>query len=153
MDVMRYLISNVWYWRARLDVQSLEISDDEISIDVTNHGQASASNTTLRYVNMDGNVIWESATFTVNATNASMVSLDATNLSLTADGLWELYYQVRVVDSARWVSESINSSALVMVETEESNFLTGYGLFNPVTMIAGFAAIAAFVKREETDED
>jgi hypothetical protein len=102
---------------------------------------------------MEGNVIWESATFTVNATNASMVSLDATNLSLTADGLWELYYQVRVVDSARWVSESINSSALVMVETEESNFLTGYGLFNPVTMIAGFAAIAAFVKREETDED
>ena len=153
MDVMRYLISNVWYWRARLDVQSLEISDDEISIDVTNHGQASASNTTLRYVDMEGNAMWESTSFTVNATNSSMVSLDATNLSLTADGSWELYYQVRVVSSARWVSESINSSALVMIESEESAFLPGYGLFNPVTMIAGFAAIAAFVQREETDED
>ena len=31
LDVMRYLISNVWYWRARLDVQSIQVSDDEKS--------------------------------------------------------------------------------------------------------------------------
>jgi hypothetical protein len=153
MDVMRYLISNVWYWRARLDVQSLEISDDEISIDVANQGQASSSNTTLRYVDTNGNSLWESNSFGVNATNSSMISLDAKNLSLTTDGSWELYYQIRVVDSARWVSEPINSSVLVMVENEESNFLIGYGLFNPVTLIAGFAAIAAFVQREESDEE
>ena len=150
---MRYLISNVWYWRARLDVQSLEISDDEISLDVSNHGQASSSNTTLRYVDTGGNALWESNLFTVNATNSSMVTLDAKNLSLTVDGSWELYYQIRVVNSSRWVSEPVNASVLVMIETESSNFLVGYGLFNPVTLIAGFAAIAAFAQREESDEE
>ena len=153
MDVMRYLISNVWSWRARLDVQSLQVSNEEISIDVTNHGQASTSNTSLQYVDPTGNAIWQSDYFSVNATNSSMVTLDATNLSLTSDGTWELYYQVRVVDSSRWVSEPINSSVLEIVENEESNFLIGYGIFNPVSMIACFVMVAAFAQRYERKEE
>jgi hypothetical protein len=68
-------------------------------------------------------------------------------------GSWDLYYQVRVIESSRWVTEPINASVPVMVENEESNFLIGYGLFNPITMIAGFVAMAAFVQREESDEE
>ena len=153
MDVMKYLIANVWYWRARLDVQSLEVSDDEISLDITNHGQASASNATLQYVDTNGNAIWQSNLFTVNATNSSSLTLNAENLSLADDGTWQLYYQVRVVDSARWVSEPINSSLVSISENEESNFLIGYGLFNPVSMITGFVMIAAFAQRHERRED
>ena len=153
MDVMKYLIANVWYWRARLDVQSLEVSDDEISLDITNHGQASASNATLQYVDTNGNAIWQSNLFTVNATNSSSLTLDAANLSLADDGTWQLYYQVRVVDSARWVSEPINSSLVSISENEESNFLIGYGLFNPVSIITGFVMIAAFAQRHERRED
>ena len=29
LEVMRYLISNVWYWRARLSVESLELGDGQ----------------------------------------------------------------------------------------------------------------------------
>lgn len=153
LEVMKYLISNVWYWRARLDVQSLEISDDEITVDVSNYGQASAANATLRYVDVNGEPLWESSFFTVNATNSSMITLDGQNLTMTDDGSWDLYYQVRVIDSARWVTEPINASIQVRITNDETNFLIGYGLFNPITMIAGFAAIAAFVQREESDEE
>jgi hypothetical protein len=153
LDVMKYLISNVWYWRARLDVQSLEISDEEITIDVSNYGQASTSNATLRYVDANGELLWESPFFAVNATNSSVITLDGQNLTMVDGGSWDLYYQVRVIESSRWVTEPINASVPVMVENEESNFLIGYGLFNPITMIAGFAAIAAFVQREESDEE
>ena len=153
LDVMKYLISNVWYWRARLDVQSLEISDDEITIDVSNYGQASTSNVSLRYVDVNGEQLWESPFFAVNATNSSMIALDGKNLSMTDDGSWELYYQVRVIESSRWVTEPINASVPVIIGSEEDNFLIGYGLFNPVTMIAGFAAIAALLQREESDEE
>lgn len=153
LEVMKYLISNVWYWRARLDVQSLEISDDEITIDVTNYGQASASNATLRYVDTNGEPLWESSFFTVNATNSSVITLDGQNLTMIDDGSWDLYYQVRVINSSRWVTEPINASIPVMITNDETSFLIGYGLFNPITMIAGFAAIAAFVQREESDEE
>ena len=153
LDVMKYLISNVWYWRARLDVQSLEVSDEEITIDVSNYGQASTSNATLRYVDANGELLWESPFFAVNATNSSVITLDGQNLTMVDGGSWDLYYQVRVIESSRWVAEPINASVPVMVENEESNFLIGYGLFNPITMIAGFAAIAAFVQREESDEE
>ena len=152
MDVMRYLITNVWYWRARLDVQSLEIMDDEITIDVENMGQASAANTSLQYVDSNGNALWTSSLFTVNATNSSTVTLDAENLSMTTDGTWQLYYQVRVIESSRWVAEPINQSVVATVVDESSNLLIGYGLFNPVSIIAGFVLVTAFVHREESDE-
>ena len=47
MDVMRYLIGNVWYWRARLDVQSITVDDDALELRVVNHGLESNANASL----------------------------------------------------------------------------------------------------------
>ena len=60
MDVMRYLINNVWYWRARLDVRELQVSSDDITLNVVNHGQASTSNATIQYIDSAGEVLWTS---------------------------------------------------------------------------------------------
>jgi|TARA_B110000116_G_scaffold21339_1_gene16672 hypothetical protein len=49
LDVMNYLIENVWYWRARLVVDSLEIEDGEVHLSISNLGHASTSNATLLY--------------------------------------------------------------------------------------------------------
>ena len=46
---MRYLIQNVWYWRARLVVDSLEVEDGKVHLSVSNLGRASTSNATLVY--------------------------------------------------------------------------------------------------------
>ena len=106
LDVMRYLITNNWYWRARLSVTSFEYSGDSIELKVDNLGRASTSNATVQYID-DGEVVWTSELFSVNATNSSHVHLDTTNLSLTDYGHFELYYQKRVIDASLWVNESI----------------------------------------------
>ena len=49
LDVMNYLIENVWYWRARLVVDSLEVEDGKVHLSVSNLGRASTSNATLVY--------------------------------------------------------------------------------------------------------
>jgi hypothetical protein len=49
LDVMHYLIQNVWYWRARLVVDSLEVEGGKVHLSVSNLGQASTSNATLLY--------------------------------------------------------------------------------------------------------
>jgi hypothetical protein len=54
LDVMRYLIQNVWYWRARLVVDSLEVKDGKVHLSVSNLGRASTSNATLAYLDEDG---------------------------------------------------------------------------------------------------
>ena len=54
LDVMRYLIQNVWYWRARLVVDSLEVEDGKVHLSVSNLGHASTSNATLLYLDEDG---------------------------------------------------------------------------------------------------
>ena len=54
LDVMNYLIENVWYWRARLVVDSLEVDDGEVHLSVSNLGHASTSNATLVYLDEDG---------------------------------------------------------------------------------------------------
>ena len=61
MDVMRYLISNVWYWRARLDVQDIQVSDEEVMLNVNNLGRASTSNATLQFLDSTGMVTWTSS--------------------------------------------------------------------------------------------
>ncbi|DAC09017.1 MAG TPA: hypothetical protein D7I09_06875, partial [Candidatus Poseidoniales archaeon] len=60
LDVMRFLINNVWYWRARLDVNALDVSRDAVTLDVTNHGYASTTNASLEYRLADGSVAWAS---------------------------------------------------------------------------------------------
>ena len=54
LDVMRYLIQNVWYWRARLVVNSLVVDDGKVHLSVSNLGHASTSNATLAYLDEDG---------------------------------------------------------------------------------------------------
>ena len=73
MDVMRFLIDNVWYWRARLDVQSITVSDDDVTLDVVNHGLASTANASLEYHSPTGEVLWASPYFTANASNLTSV--------------------------------------------------------------------------------
>ena len=152
MDVMRYLIENVWYWRARLDVRSIDIAGDSLTLDVGNQGQASTSNATLQYLSSTGDVTWTSSSFSVNATNSSLVEIDSSNLSMEDGGSWQLYYQIRVIDSARWVSEPIEVEAIVSTNNEDSNLLIGYGLFNPVTIIGCLAVVSLF-RKDEQDED
>ena len=149
LDVMRYLISNVWYWRARLDVHSIQVSDEEVVLDVSNLGQASTSNATLQFVDSSGQVSWTSSLFTVNATNSTAAVLDASNLTYTKDGSWQLYYQKRVIDAAKWVTEPLEINATVLSVDDDSSFLIGYGLFSPTTILAGLAVIALLRNEDE----
>ncbi|MDP6869969.1 MAG: M14 family metallopeptidase [Candidatus Poseidoniaceae archaeon] len=122
LDVMRYLIDNVWYWRARLTVDSLTIQDDIVTFDVTNHGRATTRNATLQYLNENQEIMWESNNFTVNATNITSVSASGFNFE---NGAWRLSYQKRLIDSAKWVNESVNDSIVVIIDDEKSSWLGG----------------------------
>jgi hypothetical protein len=122
MDVMRYLITNIWYWRARLSVTSFEYNGDSIELNVDNLGRASTTNATVQYIDSD-EVTWTSDLFSVNATNSSHIHLDTTNLSLTADGHFELFYQKRVIDASLWVNESIPEELIKISDGEDKGWL------------------------------
>jgi len=124
LDVMRYLISNVWFWRARLHVNSLDLDvGDKITLDVTNLGHASTSNASVQYVDSEGVELWTSANFSVNATNSTLAVLPADNLTLVDGGVFQLYYQKRVIDASIWVNESINQSAIDITVPDDSGWL------------------------------
>ena len=148
MDVMRYLISNVWYWRARLDVQDIQVSDEEVMLNVNNLGRASTSNATLQFLDSTGMVTWTSSLFSVNATNSTVAVLDATNLSYSKDGAWQLYYQKRVIDASKWVTEPLEINATILDDGDGASFLVGYGLFSPTTILVGLAVISLLRKDE-----
>ena len=103
LDVMRYLVDNVWYWRARLVLDSFELDGDEVSFDVSNHGRASTRNATLQYL-VDEDVAWESSNFTINATSSTSVSTSGFDYE---GGEWRFSYQKRLINSAAWVNESV----------------------------------------------
>lgn len=124
LDVMRYLISNVWYWRARLQVNSFDLDvGDKMTLDVTNLGHASTSNASVQYVDSDGVELWTSANFSVNGTNSTVAVLPADNLTLVDGGVFQLYYQKRVIDASIWVNESINQSAIDISVPDDSGWL------------------------------
>ena len=148
MDVMRYLITNVWYWRARLDVQSIQVADDEVTIDVDNLGMASTTNASLQFLDSNGEVTWTSSLFSVNATNSTIAVLDATNLSYSDSGSWQLYYQKRVIDASKWVTELLEINATSVDKEDSGGFLVGYGLFSPTTILVGLAVISLLRKEE-----
>ena len=119
LDVMIYLIDNVWYWRARLVVESIEIKGDEIDAHVVNLGRASTSNVTLQYSDSSGQVLWNSSLFGVNATNQTKITLDARNLTLIEGGNWSIHYQKRVIDASQWVEENIDDSVVEISRNKE----------------------------------
>ena len=106
LDVMRYLINNIWYWRARLVVEAFSIDDEEVTFTVNNMGRASTRNATLQYVDGD-KILWESDNFTANASSITQVSSGGFDYE---GGEWRLSYQKRVVHSSQWVNESVEIS-------------------------------------------
>lgn len=149
MDVMRYLIENVWYWRARLVVQSLTVEDEILTLDVINHGEASTANASLEYHNAVGEVLWASSLFGVNATNSTTVSFDVDQNVFTTEGKWNLNYQKRVINAATWVNETVDSNLTVNFVEAEEGFLVGFGLFNPLAVILGMIGVSILTRREE----
>jgi hypothetical protein len=147
MDVMRYLINKVWYWRARLDVQSLEISQDSIELTVFNHGMASTSNASLEYLNEGGDVVWASPLFGVNATNSSTVQFDAKASTFVQGGSWNLNYQKRVINASVWVNESVEREPRYVDDDRDDRFLIGFGLFNPVSTLLAMVGVSAWMQR------
>ena len=128
LDVMKYLIDNVWYWRARLIVESIEINGDQVDTHVVNLGRASTSNATLHYSDSSGVLLWQSPLFGVNATNQTKVTLDSRNLTLIEDGAWSIHYQKRVIDASQWVEEYIDD-ATVEISEDKEGFLPAPSMF------------------------
>ena len=128
LDVMKYLIDNVWYWRARLIVESIEINGDQVDTHVVNLGRASTSNATLHYSDSSGVLLWQSPLFGVNATNQTKVTLDSRNLTLIEDGVWSIHYQKRVIDASQWVEEHIDD-AIVEISEDKEGFLPAPSMF------------------------
>jgi hypothetical protein len=150
LDVMKYLIQNVWYWRARLVVENFEIRTNQVEAHVVNLGQASTSNATFHYSDSNGELLWHSDTFGINATNESTVVLNSKNLSLVNDGIWSIHYQKRVIDSSQWVDEVIEDSVIVIKSTNEGFLPAPSFLINLITLIT--AAIASR-KRSNKSKD
>ena len=122
MDVMRYLIENVWYWRARLSVPAFDFDGDSIELTVDNWGRASTSNATVQYIDQ-GVVQWSSDSFGVNATNNTQIILDASNLTISKSGYFELYYQKRVIDASLWVNETIPEEIIQIPDGADDGWL------------------------------
>ena len=122
LDVMIYLVENVWYWRARLQVDMIQIENGNLRLNIDNLGHATTRNATLIQTDGDGAVIWESTNFTVNASSNAVVDLGFYPEGSENIGNWSLYYQKRVIDSSTWVTESIDSGK-IDVKTGKSSLL------------------------------
>ena len=122
LDVMTYLVENVWYWRARLQVDKIQIENSNLRLNIDNLGHATTRNATLIQTDGDGAVIWESTNFTVNASSNAVIDLGFYPQGSEDIGNWSLYYQKRVIDSSTWVTESIDREK-IDVKKGESSFL------------------------------
>lgn len=147
MDVMRYLIDNVWFWRARLVVDSITMSGSQVEVQIQNQGHASAVNATLQQVLDDGQVIWESNKFVLNASSEATFTFDVSQ-DIEETGNWRINYPVRVIDSARWVNETLNITAEI-IEEEDSGFLLGFGIFHPLTTVISLIGVAIIYRPDE----
>ena len=122
LDVMIYLVENVWYWRARLQVEMIQIENGNLRLNIDNLGQATTRNATLIQTDGDGAVIWESTNFTVNASSNANIDLGFYPEGSENVGNWSLHYQKRVIDSSTWVTESVDSGK-IGVYTGKSSLL------------------------------
>ena len=158
LDVMNYLIENVWYWRARLVVDSLAIDGSRVELSVSNLGRASTANATLVYIDEDGAEFVPSISlekepcaiesqfnsslvgcgFQVNATNSTQITLDFEGVKISEDGQFFLHYQKRVVDASMWAIEEVNNS-VVGKKSVESGLLPAPSL---ILVLVSFALAA-----------
>ena len=122
LDVMTYLVENVWYWRARLQVDMIQIENSNLRLNIDNLGHATTRNATLIQKDGDGAVIWESTNFTVNASSNAVIDLGFYPEGSENIGNWSLYYQKRVIDSSTWVTESVEREK-IDVKTGKSSLL------------------------------
>jgi len=122
LDVMTYLVENVWYWRARLQVDMIQIENNNLRLNIDNLGHATTRNATLIQTDGDGAVIWESTNFTVNASSNAVIDLGFYPEGSENIGNWSLYYQKRVIDSSTWVTESVEREK-IDVKTGKSSLL------------------------------
>ena len=120
LDVMIYLVENVWYWRARLQVEMIQIENGNLRLNIDNLGQATTRNATLIQTDGDGAVIWESTNFTVNASSNAIIDLGFYPEGSENVGNWSLYYQKRVIDSSTWVTESVDNGKIDAITGESS---------------------------------
>ena len=176
LDVMHYLIENVWYWRARLVVESLEVEDGKVHLSVSNLGHSSTSNATLLYFESgDSTEFWLPGSdepmevtgtmdiqdrrsdfnfsapgygFAVNATNSTSTTLDFTDAPISGEGVWALYYQKRVIDSSMWTEELIGES-VTEIKAGNSGILPGPTM---VLVFVAFALAAINRRNDEKDE-
>jgi len=161
LEVMKYLIENVWYWRARLVVDSLTVMDGVVHLDVSNLGRASTANATLTYLAEDGE-IWfpdgeecfgtdaeynystHGCGFGVNATNGTKVTFDFGGAPISEEGgQFHLFYQKRVIDASTWVTEPVNGS-VVQFESASNRSLSSPSVFLSMVCVL----LAALRKRE-----
>ena len=150
---MKYLIENAKLWRAHLSTEQLQIENNVLTSQIANKGHASTMNATLVASNSNGEIVWESASFSVNATNSTSVRFNVPANATSKDIRWSFEYQVRVVEVSRYVTESISSDTLKIIEQKEDNFLIGYGVFNVVTTTLIIVAVAVFVRDNVDDID
>ena len=120
LDVMTYLVENVWYWRARLQVDMIQIENGNLRLNIDNLGHATTRNATLIQTDGDGAVIWESTNFTVNASSNAVIDLGFYPQGSEDIGNWSLYYQKRVIDSSTWVTESVEMEKIDAITGESS---------------------------------
>ena len=80
-----------------------------------------------------------------------MISFDTEELDSDEGGSWQMYYQVRVINASRWVTEEIDVQAVTLIENDDASFLTGFGLFNSLTTIISIIGLAVFIKPEDDD--
>ena len=153
LDVMKYLIENAKLWRAHLSTEQLQIENNVLTSQIANKGHASTMNATLVASNSNGEIVWQSASFSVNATNSTSVRFNVPANATSKDIRWSFEYQVRVVEVSRYVTESISSDTLKIIEQKEDNFLIGYGVFNVVTTTLTIVAVAVFVRDNVDDID
>jgi len=62
-----------------------------------------------------------------------------------------LYYQVRIIESSRWITEPLGVDVRIINSEEQGNFLIGYGVFNMLTTVLSFLAVALYLRPKQED--
>ena len=169
LEVMRYLITNVSDWRARLHLHDLVIDEDSVSATVVNTARASTSNATLWWLpdgtdttnlSVTNELNDENRTFTLSSDDAIMIgdffavnATNSTNISfknpqgVSEEGVFVLVYQKRVIDSSMAVVETVHNDEISFASPDDGNWLGGWGIFDPTGFLITLLAAAWWVSR------